>query len=252
MNIQFIRNATLVVHYAGVRFLIDPFLAEQGTYPPFTDSVRQDQYNPLVGLPVDVQQLAAVDAVIVTHLHLDHYDARAAEVLSHDVPMFVQNEADAAKVRQDGFKQVTVLDEHTIFQGICLSKTAGEHGRGAILQRTGQVCGVVFQHEQEATLYVAGDTVWYDGVQQALDTYKPQVIVVNGGDNQFVQGGSLVMGKQDIYEVFRAAPQATIISVHMEAVNHWALSREELRAFVTEKGMHGHVLVPEDGECYTL
>ncbi len=252
MNIQLIRNATLIVNYAGVRFLIDPFLAEKGSYPPFANSLRQDQNNPLVDLPVDVQQIAQVDAVIVTHLHLDHYDARAAEVLPLDIPMFVQNEADAEKVRQDGFRQVTVLEEDSSFQGISLSKTAGEHGRGEVLQRLGHVCGVVFRHTDEQTLYVAGDTVWYEGVQQALDTYQPQVIVVNGGDNQFLQGGSLVMGKEDIYEVFQAAPEATIISVHMEAVNHWTLSRDELRSYVEEKGMQGYVLVPEDGESYAL
>ncbi len=252
MDIQLIRNATLIVHYGGVRFLIDPFLAEQGTYPPFANSPRQDQNNPLVGLPVDVQQLAEVDAVIVTHLHLDHYDATAAEVLPHHIPMFVQSEADAERVRQDGFQQVAVLDEHTQFQGISLSKTDGHHGRGDILQRMGQVCGVVFHHESEETLYVAGDTVWYEGVQQTLDTYQPQIIVVNGGDNQLFESGSLVMGKEDIYEVFQAAPQATILSVHMEAVNHWTLSRNELRQYIEEKGMTGHVLVPEDGEQYTF
>ncbi|MCY9191071.1 MBL fold metallo-hydrolase, partial [Bacillus mojavensis] len=35
MNIQQIRNATLVVEYAGEKFLIDPMLAEKGAYPPF-------------------------------------------------------------------------------------------------------------------------------------------------------------------------------------------------------------------------
>ncbi|MCY9191105.1 MBL fold metallo-hydrolase, partial [Bacillus mojavensis] len=35
MNIQQIRNSTLVVEYAGKKFLIDPMLAEKGAYPPF-------------------------------------------------------------------------------------------------------------------------------------------------------------------------------------------------------------------------
>jgi L-ascorbate metabolism protein UlaG (beta-lactamase superfamily) len=38
MNIQLIRNATLVVQYAEKKFLIDPFLAEKGdvsTLPKF-------------------------------------------------------------------------------------------------------------------------------------------------------------------------------------------------------------------------
>lgn len=43
MYIQQIRNATLVVEYTGKTFLIDPMLAEKGTYPPFPNSPRQDQ-----------------------------------------------------------------------------------------------------------------------------------------------------------------------------------------------------------------
>ncbi|RBN36569.1 hypothetical protein DMN50_34865, partial [Priestia megaterium] len=79
-----------------------------------------------------------------------------------------------------------------------------------------------------------------------------EIIVVNGGDNQFLEGGSLVMGKEDIYQVFKAAPHATIISVHMEAVNHWTLSREELKGFINEKDMASRVFIPDDGEVYTF
>ncbi|MCY8273152.1 MBL fold metallo-hydrolase, partial [Bacillus sonorensis] len=115
--------------------------------------------------------------------------------------------------------------------------TKGEHGRGEILKLAGLVCGVVFKHQNEKTLYVAGDTVWYEGVQEEIDAHQPDIIVVNGGDNQFFEGGSLVMGKDDIYEVYKAAPRAKIIASHMEAVNHWTLSREELKSFIGEKGI---------------
>ena len=76
--------------------------------------------------------------------------------------------------------------------------------------------------------------------------------VINGGDNQFFESGSLIMGKEDIYDVYKSAPNAKIISVHMEAVNHWTLSREELKGFIEEKGISAHVLVPEDGESYSF
>lgn len=82
MNIKQIRNATLVVEYAGKKFLIDPMLAEKGTYPPFPNSLRQDQFNPLVSLPTSIENIIHdIDAVIVTHLHLDHFDDVAKEVL---------------------------------------------------------------------------------------------------------------------------------------------------------------------------
>lgn len=254
MNIKQIRNATIIVEYANKRFLIDPMLAEKGTYPPFPGSVKQDQNNPVVSLPISVDDIIrGVDAVILTHLHLDHFDEAAQRLLPKDIKMFVQNEEEAKEVQNVGFQNVEVLTKDTVFEGIQLVKTRGEHGRGEeLLKLMGEVCGVVFKHPSEKTLYVAGDTVWYEGVQEELDTHEPDIIVVNGGDNQFIEYGSLIMGKEDIYEVHKAAPNAKIISVHMEAVNHWTLSREELKNFSKEKGFLNSILIPEDGESYTF
>ncbi|MFC0469789.1 MBL fold metallo-hydrolase [Halalkalibacter kiskunsagensis] len=259
MNIQLIRNATLVVEYAGKKFLIDPMLAEKGALPAFGPTVglpeapRQDQNNPLVSLPTFVDNITQdIDAVIVTHLHPDHWDMAAVEALPKDIKLFSQNEEDATVIRNAGFQNVEVLKEDTILEDIQLIKTKGEHGRGEILKAAGHVCGVVFKHSSEKTLYVAGDTVWYDAVQEVINTHNPEIIVVNAGDNQFNIGGSLVMGKDDVYEVYKAAPNAKIISTHMEAVNHWTLSREELKNFTNEKGISDKVLVPSDGESYTF
>ncbi|MGQ3376428.1 MBL fold metallo-hydrolase [Priestia endophytica] len=254
MNIKQIRNATIIVEYANKKFLIDPMLAEKGTYPPFPGSVKQDQNNPVVSLPISVDDIiSGIDAVILTHLHLDHFDEAAQRLLPKDIKMFVQNEEEAKEVQNAGFQNVEVLTKDTVFEGIQLVKTRGEHGRGEeLLKLMGEVCGVVFKHPSEKTVYVAGDTVWYEGVQEELDTHEPDIIVVNGGDNQFIEYGSLIMGKEDIYEVHKAAPNAKIISVHMEAVNHWTLSREELKNFSKEKGFLNSILIPEDGESYTF
>ena len=116
----------------------------------------------------------------------------------------------------------------------------------------GLVCGLVLKHPTERTLYIAADTVWYEGVQEAIDQHKPDIVVLNGGDNQFAFGGQLIMNKKDIYEVHKAVPNASIVVSHMEGVNHNTLSREELRAFVNEKNISSRILVPEDGESYTF
>lgn len=181
----------------GKSFLIDPFLAEKGTYPPFPNSLRQDQNNPLTELPVSIDEIIHnVDAVIVTHLHLDHFDDAAKQALPKDINMFVQNEEDAAEVENAGFNNIEVLHENTVFEDIQLIKTKGEHGRGEILKLAGLVCGVVFKHHSEKTLYVAGDTVWYDAVHEVIETHSPEVIVVNGGDNQFFEGGLACYGEE--------------------------------------------------------
>ncbi|WP_229716733.1 MBL fold metallo-hydrolase, partial [Salinicoccus roseus] len=110
MNIQHIRNATLVMDYAGKRFLVDPFLAEKGTLPPFPNSARQDQNNPLVSLPTSIEEvISGVGAVIVTHTHLDHWDDAAKDALPKDIKLFTQNEADKEEVGNAGFTNIEVL-----------------------------------------------------------------------------------------------------------------------------------------------
>ena len=46
-------------------------------------------------------------------------------------------------------------------------------------QAAGPVCGIILQAAEEPVLYVAGDTVYYKGVEQALEQYRPDVVVLN-------------------------------------------------------------------------
>lgn len=116
----------------------------------------------------------------------------------------------------------------------------------------GFVCGLVLKHPAEKILYIAADTVWYEGVQEAINQHQPDIIVLNGGDNQFAFGGQVIMNKKDIHIVHQAIPSATIVVSHMEGVNHNTLTRKELKEFLSEKGINTKVKVPEDGEIMVL
>ncbi|AJC68301.1 MULTISPECIES: MBL fold metallo-hydrolase [Dickeya] len=263
MNITQIRNATLKIGFAGKTFLIDPMLADKGAYPGFEGTLNSHLRNPLVDLPVTLEALfAGVDAVIVTHTHLDHWDDVAATRLPKSLPIFTQHEHDQSLIRAAGFGDVRLLSEQSTFGDkstfgdITLSKTPGQHGSDAIMEklgeRLGQVCGVVLRHPQEKTLYLAGDTVWNADVAENLRRYVPEVIVLNCGDAQIVGLGSIIMNQQDVLSVAQHAPNATLIASHMEAVNHSALSREALADFVQQHGLSGRVLIPADGESCML
>lgn len=77
-----IRNATLRLDYAGVRFLIDPMLSDRHSWSGFEGTVNSAERNPLVHLPLPIADIIDVDAVIVTHLHPDHWDEAAQSALS--------------------------------------------------------------------------------------------------------------------------------------------------------------------------
>ncbi|GKU76423.1 MBL fold metallo-hydrolase [Paenibacillus sp. L3-i20] len=247
MRIRLIRNATLVINYGDKTFLVDPFLAPKGTYASFPNTANQVG-NPTVHLPAPINEIIEVDAVIVTHLHLDHFDTTAIEALPKDILVISQSDTDAKSIREKGFSNVQTLRQVSTIDNISLSQTSGQHGKGEIGLIMGEVSGVVFKHPDEKKLYIAGDTIWCEDVEAAIEEHEPEVIVVNGGAAQFLQGDPITMNKEDIYRTYKEAPDAIIVVAHMEAVNHCSLTRNELKDFIEDKALTVNVIVPEDGE----
>ncbi len=252
MKIQFVRNATIVLHYADKKFLIDPFLSDQGAMPPFPNTANQHLSNPTVGLSTSINDIIHVDAVIVTHLHPDHFDDKAKEVLPKDIAIFAQNKEDVEVIKGEGFQNVFSLDEESSFEDVTLSRTDGKHGAGEILKQTGKVSGIAFSHPNEKTLYVAGDTLFNEDVQEAIEKHQPEVIVVNAGAAQFLEGGPITMTKENVVQTYQEAPDATIVAVHMESLNHCLLTRDELKQFIKEKDLLNKVLIPDDGQTLSF
>ena len=255
ISYQHIRNATAKIEMAGSTFLVDPYLAPKGSYAGFEGTINSQKRNPLIDMKEPVEKvLEGVDAVIVTHTHDDHWDEYAQKMLPKTLPIFVQNAGDARIIRSQGFKDVRVVGKNTEFNKVKLSKTGGQHGTDQmyaipqLAELAGEAMGVVMQANGEKTLYIVGDTIWNEEVDFALNRYKPEVIVMNTGYAQ-LQGfsDSIIMGKADVAKARQAAPKADIITVHMDAVNHAAVTSDEMRKFVKENKL-SKVAVPREGE----
>lgn len=65
-------------------------------------------------------------------------------------------------------------------------------------------------------------------------------------------GTPILMGVEGLKEVAQAAPHATLIATHMDAVNHARVSRADLRKFSKNNGLESRLLIPEDGESIEL
>jgi L-ascorbate metabolism protein UlaG (beta-lactamase superfamily) len=231
VQITLIRHATLVLETSLGRVLVDPMLRGAGTTPPIENTPRPRR-NPLVDLPVPAEDVVAgVDLCVVTHLHGDHFDERARELLPDDLPILTMPEH-IARLEGQGFTRVT--SEHDGF-----ALTAGRHGVGAIGEAMAPVCGFVVEG-----VYVAGDTIWCEEVQAALELHRPRVVVVNAGGAHFIGSLPIVMTTADVRDV-RQATEGTVVVVHLEAINHCVESRQVYRQI-------DGVLVPSDGEVLDL
>ena len=240
-SVQLVRHATILVRTAGVTFLDDPMLAAAGTRDPIPNTPNERR-NPLVDLP-DVA--LEPDAVVVTHAHSDHLDEAAADALDPALPLVCQPE-DVDAITERGFTDVRPVGSAMAVEGVGLTRTGGRHGHGPVADELGPVSGFVFAADDEPTVFVAGDTVWCDALADALEAHEPDAVVVNAGGARFVGSEPITMTAEDVRRVRAAVPDATIVCVHIEAINHCMLGREALRSAVPD------VTVPEDGETVSL
>lgn len=248
VEISLVRHATLVVNVGDKTLLVDPMLSSAGAMPPIPNAPNE-RPNPLVGLPE--LDLSAVDAVLVTHTHADHFDEAAAQKIRKGLPLLCQPE-DEEKFHSDGFSNVRPIHSSAEWERIEMHRTGGRHGTGEIGALMAPVSGFVLRAPREPTLYVAGDTIWCPEVEDALEKYRPDIVVVNAGAARFNEGDPITMDSRDVAEVLRHANGAAVVAVHMEAINHCLLGREELRSSLADVGVSGRILVPGDGERVAL
>lgn len=260
MKIKQIRNATVRIEYAGNVFLIDPWLADKGTMGCFADipgmpfrvpdKAKEQIPMPICALPESVEDvLSGVDYYIVTHIHPDHVDmsldGTVGAKLDKTVPVLLQSENDAEVFKKSGFQNISVLaDAAMSIRNIRIAKTPAMHG---VIEPCGDACGVIFQSDEEKTLYLAGDTIWYDGVKKTLREFKPDIVLLNACAAELVENGRLIMNDEDVAAVMRTAPQAKIIISHMDNVAHACITRQDMRGLLARRNITEY-LMPKDGE----
>lgn len=245
MQLRLIRSATLVIEFAGRRLLVDPDFGPRHSRPSFAGLSP----NPLVDLPVPIAAvLDEVDLVLVSHLHQDHFDQVAADVLPKALPLLCQPE-DEQHVRNKGFTRVIACHESLVWNGIGITRTPGEHGHGAVLELMGNVSGWTLQAAAEPTVYWTGDTVLCPSVRQTLAHAKPDVVVTHSCGAVWPDYGLIVMDAAQTIEVCRLVPDATVVAVHMDAFDHATVSRADLRTAAQVASIDDTQLrIPADGE----
>jgi L-ascorbate metabolism protein UlaG (beta-lactamase superfamily) len=245
MELQLIRNATMRLRYNGRLLLLDPFLAAKHAIRSFAGISP----NPTVDLPLTPAKVVAdVETVVVSHLHSDHFDEVAQNILSKSLPLFCQP-GDEEKIEEKGFTAVLPIPNSIIWQGITITRTPAQHGTGQWAERMGTVSGFIFRAAGEPTIYWAGDTIWYEAIAEVIEREQPDVIITHSGGAHFGDNSIIVMDIAQTLTVCQAAPQATVIAIHLEALDHCPVTRADLRAQVTAAGISiDHLRIPDNGE----
>ena len=173
-TLTFVGTATTLMSYGGFTVLTDPNFLHRGQRAYLGKGLWSRRLTEPAMQPADLPPL---DAVVLSHLHGDHFDRIARRGLSRDLPV-VTTRPSARTLRRWGFEQAVALDTWQTHELVKDGGTAAGHGgAGPPRARPGagalpEVMGSVLEFvpapggEPPLTVYVTGDTLMIDDLRE--------------------------------------------------------------------------------------
>ena len=251
-TLTWIGTATTLVSYGGFTLLTDPNFLRRGERAYLGKglwSVRRTDPS------LRLEQLPALDAVVLSHLHGDHFDRRARRGLAKDTTILTTRAA-ARTLRRWGFEHAIALDtwqSHTLAKpdGSTLTVTAapGRHAPGPLRALLPPVMGSVLAFAPAGTepalqVYVTGDTLVHDDLAEVPRRYPDlDVGLWHLGGTRIPAGlpfGALVtMDAQQGADLLALVRPDRTVPIHHGDYGVFASPVEDFLAEVARRGLAG-------------
>lgn len=245
VHVIYLGGPTVIIEIGGLRLMTDPTLDPAGTGFPSQD---KPLYWKTEGPAADT--IGKIDFVLLSHdQHGDNLD-NAGRAFLKEVTSTFTTKAGAQRlgnntVGLDPWESVQLNDRVTV------TSTPARHGPAGIEPITGDVTGFIVSDGQ-TVLYLTGDTVFYEGVEQVARRFKPSYVFVFAGAAQPRGPFNLTMDTNDTLDTAAAFPTATIIPVHFEGWSHYTETGQMLKQSFTVLGIADRLKILERGKKTVL
>lgn len=171
VTVTFIGNATTLISGGGIALLTDPNFLHQGQHAYLGYGLLSKRRH---GPALDIDQLPALDAVVLSHMHGDHWDRVSQSRLDHALPILTTPHA-AKRLGRRGFGRAVALDtwqHHKIDKGtvsVTVTSLPGRHAPTPVDRFLPPVMGSMIEFCDGAArrrLYVSGDTLLVDELRE--------------------------------------------------------------------------------------
>jgi L-ascorbate metabolism protein UlaG (beta-lactamase superfamily) len=259
-SLTFIGTATTVLRFGPFTLLTDPNFLHRGQFAYLGKGlVSRRRTDPALR----VEELPALDAVVLSHMHGDHWDRVARNALPKDTRI-VTTPAAARALERQRFANSEPLQtwQSTRLQkdGASLQITAlpGRHARGAVRHLLPPVMGSMLEYRlpDGATalrMYITGDTLLVDDLRLIPPRYPSiDVAVLHLGGTTLPGGFVVTMDGREGAELVELVRPRTAVPVHYDDYGVFKSSLADFRAEVERRGLDGVVRYVGRGETTSL
>lgn len=265
IDITFIGTATTLIRCGGITLLTDPNFLHQGQHAYLGYGLWSKRLKPPA---LRVEELPALDAVVLSHMHGDHWDRVAERGLSRGLPVITTPDA-AKRLRRRGFGKAVGLstwDSTVIAKGaqrLTLTGLPGRHAPTPVNRLLPPVMGTMLTFgsapEAPRNLYLSGDTLLIDELDDiAVRFHTIDAGVLHLGGTRLPAGNRLPFGLTVTMDGRQGAALAgrldlpRVIPVHYDDYGVFASPLADFTAAMAERGLADRVIEIARGQTVTV
>jgi L-ascorbate metabolism protein UlaG (beta-lactamase superfamily) len=249
LKITYIGGPTVVFDFGGVRLITDPtFDAPGGEYTTGPVTLHK-----VAGPAIAAENIGKIDYVLLSHdHHFDNLDRSGRQLLGKATAVLTT--VDGAKRLQANSVGLNPWDskDFEIANGRTLRVIATPARHGPVGGDRGPVIGFVvhFTDTPQNCVYISGDSVWYEGMQEVAGRFAVSVAVLHLGAARVLIVGAhhITMTAEEAVEVARALSDATIVPVHFEGWQHFSEGKSEILEAFRRANLEQRLVWPIAGQ----
>jgi len=246
-TLTLIGGPTALIEIGGFRLLTDPTFDAPRSYERPGLSALVKTRGPALAL----DDLGRIDAVLLSHdQHADNLDFSGRALLPRAGAVFTTC---AGAERLGGAARGLAPWETTTLEGpdgarLFVTATPARHGPIGVEPLSGDVVGFAIGVERPGdSLYVSGDTVWFDGVAETARRFSPRLVLLFAGAARTRGAMHLTMDSNDAIEAAHAFSAARIVPIHTDGWTHFSESGDALAAAFAALGFADRLTRLEPG-----
>lgn len=256
-RLHFIGTATTVVSLGSFTFLTDPNFLHRGQRAHLGWGLSSRR---LTDPALEPEDLPALDAIVLSHLHGDHFDRVARARLDRSPPVLSTPHA-VRRLGSWGFdaRALQTWEQHVLVKGseeLRVTSVPAIHARGLLGRLLPPVMGSIVEHAVDGDVrrrvYLSGDTLTGDHVDEIRDRFPDiDAAVVHLGGTRVLMRTVTMDGPMGVDFVGRVRPTVTVPVHH----DDYTVFRSPLSDFVDRArvaGLDTTLRCPARGEVVSL